>query len=69
MDIADKVVEILRAEGQPLNAGKIAELCGLDRKGVDKAMTKLKKEGCAAVLFSTTSTLLPPDTTKTQDHH
>ena len=34
----------MRAEGQPLNAGKIAELGGLDRKAVDKAMTQLKKE-------------------------
>ncbi len=32
------------AEGQPLNAGKITEFGGLDRKDVDKAMTKLKKE-------------------------
>ncbi len=45
MDIAEKVLEVLRVEGQPLNAGKIAELGGLDRKDVDKAMTKLKKEG------------------------
>lgn len=44
MDIAEKVLEIMRAEGQPLTAGKIAELGGLDRKEVDKAMTKLKKE-------------------------
>ena len=44
MDVAEKVLEILRAEGQPLNAGKIAECGGLDRKDVDKAMTKLKKE-------------------------
>lgn len=44
MDVAEKVLEILRAESQPLNAGKIAELGGLDRKEVDKAMTKLKKE-------------------------
>lgn len=44
MDTSEKVLEILRDAGQPLNAGKIAELCGLDRKDVDKAMTKLKKE-------------------------
>lgn len=43
MDTADKVLEIMRAEGQPLNAGKIAELGGLERKDVDKAMTQLKK--------------------------
>lgn len=44
MDIAEKVLEIMRTEGQPLNAGKIAELGGIDRKEVDKVMTKLKKE-------------------------
>jgi len=43
MDITDKVLEIMRKEGQPLNAGKIAELGGLDRKEVDKAMNQLKK--------------------------
>ena len=45
MDAAEKVLEILRAEAQPLNAGKIAELGGLERKDVDKAMAQLKKEG------------------------
>ena len=44
MDIAEKVLEVMRSEGQPLNAGKIAELGGLDRKAVDKAMNQLKKE-------------------------
>lgn len=44
MDITEKVLEIMRAEGQPLNAGKIVELGGLERKEVDKAMTQLKKE-------------------------
>lgn len=44
METTEKVLEIMRAEGQPLNAGKIVELGGLERKDVDKAMTKLKKE-------------------------
>ncbi len=44
MGVAEKVLEIMLAEGQPLNAGKIAEIGGLDRKDLDKAMTKLKKE-------------------------
>lgn len=44
MDTSEKVLEVLRNAGEPLNAGKIAELGGLDRKDVDKAMTKLKKE-------------------------
>ena len=34
----------MRDEGQPLNAGKITEIGALDRKEVDKAMAKLKKE-------------------------
>lgn len=45
MDAAEKVLEIMRAEASPLNAGKIAELGGLERKEVDKAMAQLKKEG------------------------
>jgi len=44
MDIAEKVLEVMRTEGQPLNAGKIAELGEFDRKAVDKAMAQLKKE-------------------------
>lgn len=44
MDIKEKVLEVMRTEGQPLNAGKIAELSGCDRKDVDKAMAQLKKE-------------------------
>lgn len=44
MDVSEKVLEVMRKEGQPLNAGKIAELGGLDRKAVDKAMAQLKKE-------------------------
>ena len=44
MDTKEKVLEVMRTEGQPLNAGKIAELSGLDRKDVDKAMAQLKKE-------------------------
>lgn len=44
MDVTEKVLEVMRTEGQPLNAGKIAELSGLDRKDIDKAMAKLKKE-------------------------
>jgi len=44
MDIAEKILEVMRAEGEPLNAGKIAELGKLDRKEVDKAMAQLKKD-------------------------
>ncbi len=44
METTEKVLETMRAQGEPLNAGKIAELSGLDRKDVDKAMKQLKKE-------------------------
>lgn len=39
------VLEAMRKAGEPVNAGKVAELTGLDRKTVDKAMASLKKEG------------------------
>ncbi|MCQ2384859.1 MAG: transcriptional regulator [Paludibacteraceae bacterium] len=41
----EKVLETMRNAGEPLNAGKIAELSGLDRKDVDAAMKQLKAEG------------------------
>ena len=44
MDVNEKVLDVMRQAGEPLNAGKIAELGGLDRKAVDKAMAQLKKE-------------------------
>ena len=45
MEIKNKVLEVMQQAGEPLNAGKIAELSGLDRKEVDKAMKQLKVEG------------------------
>ena len=45
MDIEKKVMDVMKKAGEPLNAGKIAELSGIDRKEVDKAMKKLKTEG------------------------
>ncbi len=39
------VLEAMRKAGEPLNAGKVAELTGLDRKVVDKAFAELKKTG------------------------
>jgi DNA-binding IscR family transcriptional regulator len=35
----------MKKAGEPLNAGSIAELSGLDRKVVDRAMNELKKDG------------------------
>jgi biotin operon repressor len=45
MEIVDKVLLAIKEAGVPVNAGKIVEMTGLDRKEVDKAMTKLKNDG------------------------
>lgn len=44
MEVKEQVLEIMRKAGEPLNAGRIAELANLERRDVDKAMTQLKKE-------------------------
>ena len=45
MEEKDMILKAMREAGAPLNAGKIAELTGLDRKVVDKAMAAMKKDG------------------------
>lgn len=45
MEMKDKVLAAMKEANEPLNAGKIAELSGIDRKEVDKAMKALKAEG------------------------
>lgn len=45
METTDQVLEAMKNAGIPLNAGKLVELTGLDRKEVDKAMKKLKTDG------------------------
>lgn len=45
MENKEKVLQVLKEAGEPLNAGKIAEISGIDRKEVDKAMKALKDEG------------------------
>lgn len=45
MEIKEQILKAMKKAGEPLNAGKIAELTKLDRKSVDKAMNELKKEG------------------------
>ena len=39
------ILEAMKKVGEPVNAGKVAELTGLDRKVVDMAFAELKKEG------------------------
>jgi DNA-binding transcriptional regulator GbsR (MarR family) len=41
----EKVLNAMKAAGKPLKAGEIAEVSGLDKKEVDKAMKVLKTEG------------------------
>ena len=45
MDVKEQVLNAMREVGAPVNAGKVAEMTGLDRKVVDKAFADLKKEG------------------------
>lgn len=41
----EKVLEVMAAAAKPVKAGEIAELSGLDKKVVEKAMNTLKAEG------------------------
>lgn len=41
----EQILDAMKKAGEPLNAGKISELTGLDRKVVDKAMAAMKKDG------------------------
>jgi hypothetical protein len=45
MDNVNIVMETIKQVGTPVNAGKIVEISGLDRKDVDKAMKQLKDSG------------------------
>jgi len=45
MDEKELILEVMRKAGEPLNAGRVAELTGLDRKVIDKAFAELKKDG------------------------
>ena len=44
MSAKNTVLEVMKKEGTPLNAGRITEISGLDRKEVDKALKLLKDE-------------------------
>ena len=43
MEPKQQVLDAMKGVGEPVNAGKVVELTGLDRKVVDKAMNDLKK--------------------------
>lgn len=40
-----KILDAMKAVGEPLKSGDIAELVDMDKKEVSKIITKLKKEG------------------------
>lgn len=44
MENIQKVFDAMKKAGKALKAGEIAEITGLDKKDVDKAMKELKKE-------------------------
>lgn len=44
MSDQEKIVQAFKAAGEALNAGKVAEMTGLDRKAVDKILAKMKAD-------------------------
>ncbi|MBP9920982.1 MarR family transcriptional regulator [Proteiniclasticum ruminis] len=44
MDHYNVVLDFFKNAAEPVNAGKVAEGTGVDRKEVDKIMKKLKEE-------------------------
>ncbi len=42
MDTEKTIIETLKKAGKPLKAGEIAELAGIEKKAVDKAIKALK---------------------------
>ncbi|MGL4772062.1 MAG: HTH domain-containing protein [Clostridium sp.] len=45
MDVKEKVLEVLKNSAEPLKGGQIAEISGIDKKEIDKAIKALKTEG------------------------
>ena len=45
MSDRDTILEAMKKAGEPLAAGKVAELTGLDRKVVAKEFGAMKKDG------------------------
>lgn len=44
METSEIVLKTLNEAGKPLKGGEIAEIAGIDKKEVDKAIKNLKKE-------------------------
>ena len=45
MEIKDKIIDTFKKAGKPLRPGELAEMAGLEKKEVEKAIKKLKDEG------------------------
>ncbi len=45
METMNKVLTALKEHGEPMKAGDLAEVTGLDKKQVTAALTALKAEG------------------------
>lgn len=45
MEPKQKVLETLQHSDKPLKGGEIAEMSGIEKKAVDKAIKQLKTEG------------------------
>ncbi len=45
MDTQEKVLSAMKKGGKPMKGGEIAELSGIDKKEVDKAIKSLVAEG------------------------
>ena len=45
MEATEQVLQAMKGAGKPVGGGEVAEITGLDRKVVDKAMDALKKSG------------------------
>lgn len=44
MEKKEHILRVMKDAKTPLNAGKVAELTGIERKEIDKAMKELKDE-------------------------
>lgn len=44
MSVKEQVLDIIKASPNPLSAGEVEKLSGLERKAIDKAFTELKKK-------------------------
>lgn len=44
METTEKILKALADAGKPMKAGELAEITGIDKKDVDNAIKKLKKE-------------------------